>query len=420
MEDVKRDRKALVGGRKREREQEREEQRREKEAAPSAPGPSRNWGRKAAIGLVVLLVAAAAAVHLMPISTAEYEKAAAQAIGQPVKIGSARFSLVTGFELKLERVTVGEAARIGLVRAHPGIGSLFGTQKSFGRVDLENAVIGQEVVGQALLGALKGEDLKITAITAKQLKLEGPIALPALDIDVTIAGDGTPAVKVTGPERLQAQLNPKGGEIAFEAGAGVFALPFIPAFSLSEFSMKGIATRQGMTISEFDGHLYEGVVSGNARIRWGGTWTVDGEVRARGLNVGVFAPALVSEGKVEGRGNYTMSGPEPGKLGQNARIEGTIKIEKGVLGSFDLGRAIQGGGPAAGRTPFNELTAQGLYDKGAVQLRNVSINAGALNAGASLDIAADGALAGRIVADLKTLRATLALGGKLQEPVLRK
>ena len=420
MEDVKRDRKALVGARKREREQERVEQRKEMEAAPPAPRPSHNWGRKAAIGLVVLILAAVAVVHVMPISTAEYEKAAAQAIGQPVKIGSARLSLVTGVELKLERVSVGEAARIGLVRAHPGIGSLFGTQKSFGRVDLENAVIGQEVLGEALLGALKGEDPKITAITAKQLKLEGPIALPALDLDVPIAGDGTPVVRVTGPEKLQAQLNPKGGEIAFEASAGTFALPFIAAFSLSEFAMKGSATRQGMTISEFDGRLYEGVVSGTARIRWGGTWTVDGEVRARGLNVGVFAPALVSEGRVEGRGNYTMSGPEPGKLGERAHIEGTLKIEKGVLGSFDLGRAIQGGGPVAGRTPFSELTAQGLYDKGAIQLRNVSINAGALNAGASVDIAADGALGGRVVADLKTLRATLVLGGKIQDPVLRK
>ena len=73
-----------------------------------------------------------------------------------------------------------------------------------------------------------------------------------------------------------------------------------------------------------------------------------------------------------------------------------------------------------GRTVFNELTGQGVYDRGAVQLRNIAISAGALNAGAGIEIAADGALSGRVIVDLKQQRATLSLGGKLQEPALRR
>ena len=53
----------------------------------------------------------------------------------------------------------------------------------------------------------------------------------------------------------------------------------------------------------------------------------------------------------------------------------------------------------------------------------VSVAAGALNAGASVDIAPNGALSGRIVADVKTasqtMRATLGLGGTLKEPQVR-
>jgi hypothetical protein len=120
-----------------------------------------------------------------------------------------------------------------------------------------------------------------------------------------------------------------------------------------------------------------------------------------------------------------MSGTAPAKLGESARLEGNFKIDKGVLGSFDLGRAIQtGGAQSTGRTIFNELSAQGLYQGGSVQLRNITIAAGALNAGASLDILGGGTLAGRVVADLKTpaqtLRATLAIGCKIQDPILRK
>jgi hypothetical protein len=55
----------------------------------------------------------------------------------------------------------------------------------------------------------------------------------------------------------------------------------------------------------------------------------------------------------------------------------------------------------------------------------VSIGAGALNAGASADVAQGGALTGRIVADVKSTSggrsatATLHLGGTIKEPQVR-
>ena len=106
-------------------------------------------------------------------------------------------------------------------------------------------------------------------------------------------------------------------------------------------------------------------------------------------------------------------------------MQGEFKIEQGVLGSFDLTRALQtGGSQSSGRTVFAELTGQGVYDKGAIQLRNIAMTAGAMNAGASVDIDANGGIAGRVAADVKTpnqtLRATLNISGKVQDPVIRK
>ena len=96
-----------------------------------------------------------------------------------------------------------------------------------------------------------------------------------------------------------------------------------------------------------------------------------------------------------------------------------------MLGSFDLTRALQtGGAQSSGRTIFTELTGQAVYDKGSVKITNASISAGAMNAGASLDIDSSGGLSGRVVADVKmpnqTLRATLNISGKIQDPVIRK
>ena len=171
---------------------------------------------------------------------------------------------------------------------------------------------------------------------------------------------------------------------------------------------------------EWGGAIYSGGISGTANVRWGGTWNVDGVVTVRSINAAVFAPALVSEGTGEGTGKFQLTGPNPAKLAAGGRLDGTFTVTRGVLGSFDLARAIQTGGKASqGRTPFTEMNGQATYDRGAVSLRNVNIGAGALNAGASADISQSGALSGRIVADVKNQRATLMLGGTVKEPQVR-
>jgi hypothetical protein len=221
-----------------------------------------------------------------------------------------------------------------------------------------------------------------------------------------------------------AKLAAKESSIEFDVSSSQLTLPFASGITLVQFAMKGDATRSGMKISQWDGLLYSGHMTGTANVRWGNTWSVDGVLTARGLNAAVFAPALLSNGRGEGTGRFTMSGVEPAKLGASGRLEGSFTVTKGVLGSFDLSRALQTGGRQfTGQTHFAEMSGQGVYDRGAVSLRNITLGAGALNAGASLDVAEGGALSGRIVADVKTstqnLRATLILGGTVQEPLVR-
>ena len=386
----------------------------------------KKWGKPAAVALFVLLIGGVGALQVMPISTAEYEKAASDAMGTPVKIASARLSVITGVEVRFEGVSVGSAVKIGLVRGIPEIGSLFGARKAFSRLELEGVSVSQSQLAGAVLGKINGENFRVGRIVIKQARLDGPLALPAMDIEAVVSGDGSlQSVKLSGGDKLSVQLSPKGNDIGFEISAGSLALPFVPALTLVDFGMKGTANRDGVTASEFDGRAFDGVISGTAKIRWGANWNVDGEVKVRAVKVAVFAPALVSEGKVEGRAAYSMSGSTPASLYEGARAQGEFKIEQGVLGSFDLARALQtGGAQTGGRTVFSELTGQGVYDKGTVQIRNVAITAGAMNAGASLDIDASGGLSGRISADVKaatqTLHATLNLSGKVQDPVIRK
>ncbi|HEX7221001.1 MAG TPA: hypothetical protein VF280_17460 [Burkholderiales bacterium] len=404
---------------------ERELMSRGSRVSAAAHREKKGWGKPIAITLFLLLVVALGVLHIMPIDTLEYERAATDALGRPVKIGSARVSLFTGLLVKLNDVAIGDNVRIAEVRAYPEFDALTGPRKAFSRIEIERMKVDQESAGSALFARVKADNFSVGRIVAKNFELTGPLALPkGLEIEVVYDAEGMVRTAVIrGPEALYAQLTPKGKATEVEMTASSFAMPFAPEITLNKFSMKGSATPQGLQVSEWDGALLNGTVSGTANVRWGDSWTVDGVLTARNLYAAVFAPALISDGRAEGSGKFLMRG-EPGKLASAARLDGSFTVTRGVLGSIDLSRAIQTQGKfATGRTQFNEMNGQATYDRGAVSLRNVTLSAGQLNAGASADIAENGALSGRIVADVRVasqnLRATLHLGGTVKEPQVR-
>jgi hypothetical protein len=227
-------------------------------------------------------------------------------------------------------------------------------------------------------------------------------------------------VRLSG-ERISGQLTPRGESVSFEAALGSLAVPFVDKLTLADFGMKGSADRQGMTLSEFDGRLYDGTVVGKARIQWGAQWSVQGEIQGRAMNAAVFSAQMVSEGRFDGKGRFAMAGPVPAKLYESARMDGTFTVTKGALGSFDLSRALQStSAQASGRTPFSELGGSVALANGAFALRDLKLTAGLLIAHGTLDVDAAGGLSGRVNAELRNLRGTFYIGGKLQDPQLRK
>jgi len=395
-------------------------------AGAAARAERKGWGKPIAITLFVLLVVALGVAHVMPIDPADYERAATDALGRPVRIASANLSLITGLQLKFRGVAVGDDLKITEVRAYPEIDALLGPNKAFSRIEVEGMKVDQRALGEALFAKVKADNFSVAKLVGKQLELVGPLEMPkGLDVEINYDREGmVRSAVVRGPEALLAKLTPKGSSTELDMSASSFTLPFAPEITLARFSMKGTATPKGLSVSEWDGALLNGTLSGTANVRWGDTWTVDGVVTARSINAAVFAPALLSEGKGEGSGKFSMRG-QPGKLASSGRLDGSFTVSRGVLGSIDLSRAIQTAGKqSTGRTQFSEMNGQATYDRGAVSLRNVTIGAGQLNAGASADISQNGALSGRIVADVRvasqTLRATLNLGGTVKEPQVRQ
>ncbi|HVL37370.1 MAG TPA: hypothetical protein VM489_17005, partial [Burkholderiales bacterium] len=397
-------------------------------AVPYRPAKRRTpvkWGRPIAMTLFLLLVAGIAGLHLIPLPMERYEQTASAVLGTPVRIESGRLSLIGGPHLAFSGVRIGDAVRIRRANAYPEIGSFFDERKAFRRIEAEGAAVPQQALGAALFGRARGDQFTVARVVLKDVKLEGTLPLPPLEAEALLGPDGAVrSVRLRGPDGLAGTLTPAGQAVEFDVTAERFTVPFAPEVALSSFAMKGKATSQSLEVASWGGAVLDGALSGVANVRWTSRWEVNGALTVRGINAAVFAPALLSEGKAEGSGKFVMAGADPAALAAGARLEGSFTVHKGVLGNIDLSRVIQTGGRQhAGRTQFVELKAQGLYDRGAIALRDIAISAGALNAGASADIAQNGALSGRIVADVKTasqtLRQTLQLGGTVKEPQVR-
>jgi hypothetical protein len=380
-----------------------------------------SWGKPVALFLFFTLLIGAGVANLVPLDAREYEKMATDALGAPVKIGGARLYVLAGVQVRFERVTIGEAVKIGQVRAVPELGALLGDDKAFSRVELEDVTLRQDALGAVLFGAMQPGRLRVARVTATQAKLEGPLVLPPLDVDASIGATGKLfSVKLSG-DRVNGLVTPRDQDLSFEVSASSFAVPFVDKLTITEFAMKGSADRAGMTIAEFDGRAFDGTLLGNARIRWGETWSVQGDVQARTLNAAVFSPQMVSEGRLGAKGRYAMSGPDPAKLYESASLVGDFEVAKGALGSFDLSRALQStSAQASGRTPFTEMQGSVSLVNGALAFRDLRLSAGLLNATGTLDVDPKGALSGRVNAELRNLRGTLYIGGKLSDPQLRR
>src|SRR5438445_11377554 len=228
----------------------------------------RNWGKPVTIALVVILGVALGALHVIPISTVDYEKAAREALGQPVKLASGRISLWRGVHYEFKDVRIGERVRIAEARAFPRLDALFDEKKIFKLIELEGAALPQDALGEALFAKANGENFTVGRVVAKQLKLEGPLPLPPLDVDAALDAAGALRVaSLAGPENLVANLSSRGpSELEFEMTAASFALPIAPQLSLNQFGMKGAITPRGMNISSWDGAALNGNVLGTAQV----------------------------------------------------------------------------------------------------------------------------------------------------------
>jgi uncharacterized protein involved in outer membrane biogenesis len=370
---------------------------------------------------------AIAAIPLVSLEKAPFEKAAQTWLGQPVKIGAVSWSLFPTPQLKFEKVAIGKDGqmRAAVVRATPEVLSLLSERKVLRALDLENASFPREFLPVLLVVRGENRPLGVERITAKGLKLDMPeLKLAAVDVDAAFAADGSlKAVTILNAERkLSVKLEPQRGRAAVEISSGSFPLPIGLDQVLTDFAAKGTLTRNELALSEFEVRGFGGRLFGSMRLRWPDVWTVDGAFTARQLEVGKLAAPLLAAGSLDGKAAYSMRATAPERLLAGARLEGSFIIQKGSIANIDMTRLLQGSGSSGGTTSFTDMSGNVLADSGRVSVRQIRLAAGLMNGAGQVDMDAQSRLTGRLQLELRSAgaRATLGVGGTLENPQYRR
>jgi hypothetical protein len=370
-------------------------------------GKAGRLGRIVGGGLVALLVIGLIVAQFIPLDTAFYSGIASRALGQPVKIGAGEFALLPVPTVTLHDVEIGNNGeiRIAIAKGSPEIDSLLGSTRVFDSVELDGVTAQPAVLAAVLWGKTQGQELVVKRARATGVKLNLPgVPLPELTVEAVLGRTGRvqTLTATTAGDRLSVKVEPDGGKAKVDIVAkelvGVLGL----RLPVEDFGGKGIAVRDRLDLTQFDGKLLDGVVKGKGSLRWDAGWAFEGQVEVRQIDATKIVPSVLSFGTLEGQGTVVAAARSGEKLFEAPRTEGSFSIGKGQLSNLDLVRMIQTGASAAGATTFNEVTGRITSGPGRTELRDLRLSAGPLTANGNIELTSSDSISGRITAEMNT------------------
>lgn len=208
-----------------------------------------------------------------------------------------------------------------------------------------------------------------------------------------------------------------------------FTLPVQPALRFDELKGSGRLDTAGMTLPQLEGKLYGGTLKAALTSGWKEGFRMQGEARVADVDIEpvarLFGQSASLSGRLHGAGRFTLGGRPGTPLADSLRAGFRLEVRKGVLYNFDLAtavRALAKEGTRGGQTTFNELSGTVNLVGRNVQLRDLRVASGLLQANGDVDIAANRRLSGRLRVEMKgtasLVSVPLEVGGTLRDPIL--
>lgn len=382
-----------------------------------------------ALALVVLVVLP----YVYPLQeyVAPLEQRLSAQLKQPVRIGGMSAASLPP-KLQLQSVTVGSAqeVKVGSIVLNFNFLSLLSEIKVISNADLQDVSIDGRVLDKQMvsLKSLGGDpQYPVRNLTLQRVKIAtDEVALPVFsgiaDID---AQGGFSRVSLHSPDdKYSIDLQSKQGRWQLGLSLKETSLPLLPGIVFSDLNAKGDLGDGEVNFAEMDGHLYNGILLGSAKLNWRKGWQLQGRLEAKTFELNKMFPSYGVEGELFGEGTFTLTGTKLSQLGDAPRLDASFAVKKGVVNGIDMVETARLGSRenlVGGRTHFDDMIGLVQLENHAIHFRQLKIVSGMLSANGSFNISPDKQLSGDFNAEIK-LRAgnnQLTLFGSLGETKLR-
>ena len=359
------------------------------------------------------------------------EQRLSERLGESVKVGGLKASLLPLPKLEIRQITVGSNQALSVASATLRFDplTLFSPDKVIDETVLQGVVIdGQQL--EKVMGWLNGLSgnasfsLRQLNLQDVQIKTTG-IVLPQLKGSALFeGGEFARLVLHDETDKMHVDLKSVSGRLQIAFGIRENSLPLLPQVKFSDFNATGEIMQGGMVLSELDAHAYNGIWSGSGKLSWGKEWSAEARIDARTMDMDKMLPQYGLAGEVFVNGVFSSRGASLSGLADALRLEATFEAKRGVINGIDMvetARLLSREHLVGGRTHFDQMNGSLLLENHVVRLRQIKISSGMLNASGSFDIANDGRLAGSFNSEIK-MRAgnnPLVLSGTLKVPKLQ-
>lgn len=397
-------------------------------------------GAAVVIGLLIILP------FLIPMQTylRKAEAIASEKLGVPVTIDSAYFFLLPSPRVAASDIVVGknQELKVESLVVIPTIGSLFSAIKI---IDL---TISKPVLKKAALDFIsaltdkKSEGSDATAVNIRHIKIDElkfvwpDTNYPAMNAEATLTSDNKleSAMLETLDGKLGAKVTPNGDEQLIVVTANKWTMPVGLPLLIDNAKLEMHLKGSKLTIPNIDVALYGGKLTGDAALNWEenkgkSNWKTSGNLSVNNLSVQqpsrMMSKSVYLSGNLFGKGNFSASAKQAGKLSDNLQTNFQFKVNNGVLHGLDLVKMASlliKQSQSGGETQFDEFSGVLASSGKQYRLRNLKISSGLLSAKGQVKIKPNKALDGDITVDVKNsmglAEIPLEVSGTVSDPVV--